>query len=113
MSGEQKHTLEPWKEWPYKSVKLLKPEDYRHALKCVNILAGYNTEAVEEAIEALRAIVSMAGQTLLGGDPDEDDLPRELRNSGAGRAHELGANKAFEQCAQTAKSALIKLEQKP
>lgn len=47
-------------------------------------------------VAALRELAALTGQTLLGGRSEPD--PR--------RAHEDGANKAFEQCARIALTAL-------
>jgi hypothetical protein len=47
--------------------------------------------------EALQTIAAMSGMTLIGGSDLEAD-----------RAHELGANKAFEQAAEIARAALVK-----
>ncbi len=54
-------------------------------------------ERIAELEEALQEIAQMSGKTLLGGRDLESD-----------RAHELGANKAFEQAANIARTALGK-----
>jgi hypothetical protein len=59
---------------------------------------NWTTRAADEIVrlrEALHLIAGLTGLTLLGGNDLEP-----------GRAHELGANKAFEQAASIAKQAL-------
>ena len=61
------------------------------------------TDKLETMEVALRQIAECSGQTLLGCAPDSEypDCPENEK-----RAHEYGANKAFEQCAAIAKNAL-------
>ena len=54
-------------------------------------------------VAALRELAAFTGQTLLGGRSEPD--PR--------RAHEDGANKAFEQCARIALTALKAAGEEP
>jgi len=63
-----------------------------------------NPEKLPELVEALRLIGQMSGQTLLGQSPEHEFIPGAY--PGEDRAHESGANKAFEQAAGVAQKAL-------
>ena len=65
-------------------------------------------EQLEAVAEAAEGVVECSGQTLLGCAQDSDypNCPEAEK-----RAHEYGANKAFEQCAAMVAPALAKLQE--
>ena len=68
-------------------------------------------DTMEKMLVALTEIAECKGLTLLGCNCD-NYMHCDCGDT-AYRAHERGANKAFEQCASTAKTALVSTEREP
>lgn len=66
----------------------------------IKVIRGYEN--------ALKEIAAHEGQTLLGQSPEHEYVPNGYPEED--RAHEAGANKAFDQCAAIAKRALTLAE---
>jgi hypothetical protein len=79
--------------------------DYTHVIREKDKIIERQEERIARLEEALQAIAECKDKTLLGCNHAEADAYHGI-NGDCCKSHEIGANKAFNQCAVTAENAL-------